>query len=57
MFFANLYVVELDKDMISADPLQFEDTKKYSDRLVDAMDRLNLKMQFEQALENQKENF
>ncbi|MES2794424.1 MAG: acetyl-CoA carboxylase, carboxyltransferase subunit beta [Bacteroidota bacterium] len=25
--------VELDKDMISADPLQFEDTKKYPDRI------------------------
>jgi acetyl-CoA carboxylase carboxyl transferase subunit beta len=34
---------ELDANMTSKDPLHFEDTKKYSDRLVDVMAKTNLK--------------
>ena len=34
---------ELDKNMTSKDPLGFVDTKKYSDRLRDAMDKTKLK--------------
>ncbi|MDC7998618.1 MULTISPECIES: acetyl-CoA carboxylase, carboxyltransferase subunit beta [Gilvibacter] len=34
---------ELDKDLVSKDPLKFEDTKKYSDRLKDAQDKTGLK--------------
>ncbi len=34
---------ELDKNMTSKDPLNFVDTKKYSDRLKEAMDKTNLK--------------
>jgi len=35
--------VELDAKMTSKDPLQFVDTKKYADRLKDAMDKTKLK--------------
>lgn len=34
---------ELDKNMTSKDPLEFVDTKKYSDRLKEAMDKTKLK--------------
>lgn len=34
---------ELDKDLVSKDPLKFEDTKKYSDRLKDAQEKTGLK--------------
>jgi len=34
---------ELDKNLTSKDPLKFEDSKKYSDRLKDAMDKTGLK--------------
>ena len=34
---------ELDKNLISADPLKFEDTKKYSDRLNSMKDKTGLK--------------
>jgi acetyl-CoA carboxylase carboxyl transferase subunit beta len=34
---------ELDKGLVSKDPLNFEDKKKYTDRLKDAMDRTGLK--------------
>lgn len=34
---------ELDKGLTSKDPLKFEDSKKYSDRLKDAMDKTGLK--------------
>jgi acetyl-CoA carboxylase carboxyl transferase subunit beta len=34
---------ELDKNMTSKDPLHFEDTKKYADRLKDVMAKTNLK--------------
>ena len=34
---------ELDKNLISADPLKFEDTKKYSDRLKSMKDKTGLK--------------
>ncbi len=35
--------IELDKNMTSKDPLGFVDTKKYSDRLKDAMEKTKLK--------------
>lgn len=34
---------ELDKNLVSKDPLKFEDKKKYSDRLKDAMEKTGLK--------------
>ncbi len=34
---------ELDKDMVSKDPLKFTDTKKYTDRLKQAYEKTNLK--------------
>jgi acetyl-CoA carboxylase carboxyl transferase subunit beta len=34
---------ELDKDLTSKDPLKFEDSKKYADRLKEAMDKTGLK--------------
>ena len=34
---------ELDKDLTSKDPLRFEDTKKYTDRLKTAQDKTGLK--------------
>lgn len=34
---------ELDKDLTSKDPLKFEDSKKYADRLKDAQEKTNLK--------------
>ena len=43
ILFDNNEFVELDANMTSKDPLGFEDTKKYSDRLVDAMDKTKLK--------------
>lgn len=42
LFDDNLYK-ELDKDLTSKDPLKFEDTKKYKDRLVDVQKKTNLK--------------
>jgi acetyl-CoA carboxylase carboxyl transferase subunit beta len=38
-----LEFVELDKNMTSKDPLNFVDTKKYSDRLKDVMEKTKLK--------------
>ncbi len=35
--------IELDKNMTSKDPLHFEDTKKYADRLKDVMSKTGLK--------------
>jgi acetyl-CoA carboxylase carboxyl transferase subunit beta len=43
ILFDNNEFVELDKDMTSKDPLKFEDTKKYSERLKDVMAKTNLK--------------
>ncbi|WP_309609827.1 acetyl-CoA carboxylase, carboxyltransferase subunit beta [Flavobacterium sp.] len=43
ILFDNNEFVELDANMTSKDPLGFVDTKKYSDRLVDAMDKTKLK--------------
>ena len=37
---------ELDKNLISADPLKFEDTKKYSDRLNSMKDKTWAKVPF-----------
>ena len=34
---------ELDKDLTSKDPLKFQDSKKYADRLKDAQEKTNLK--------------
>lgn len=35
--------IELDKNLTSRDPLEFEDTKKYTDRLADAQSKTGLK--------------
>jgi acetyl-CoA carboxylase carboxyl transferase subunit beta len=43
ILFDNNEFVELDENMTSKDPLGFVDTKKYSDRLVDAMAKTKLK--------------
>ena len=43
ILFDNNEFVELDANMTSKDPLGFVDTKKYSDRLVDAMEKTKLK--------------
>jgi len=43
ILFDNNEFTELDKNMTSKDPLHFVDTKKYSDRLKDAMDKTKLK--------------
>jgi len=43
ILFDNNEFVELDKNMTSKDPLHFVDTKKYSDRLKDVMDKTQLK--------------
>lgn len=43
ILFDNNEFKELDKNLQSKDPLHFEDTKKYSDRLKDAMAKTNLK--------------
>ncbi|RZK65993.1 MAG: acetyl-CoA carboxylase, carboxyltransferase subunit beta [Pedobacter sp.] len=43
ILFDNNEFSELDKNMTSKDPLKFEDTKKYSDRLRDAMEKTKLK--------------
>jgi acetyl-CoA carboxylase carboxyl transferase subunit beta len=43
ILFDNNEFTELDKNMTSKDPLKFEDTKKYGDRLKDAMDKTKLK--------------
>jgi acetyl-CoA carboxylase carboxyl transferase subunit beta len=43
ILFDNNEFVELDKNMTSKDPLNFVDTKKYSDRLKDVMDKTKLK--------------
>ena len=42
LFDDNKYT-ELDKNLTSRDPLEFEDTKKYTDRLVDAQAKTGLK--------------
>ena len=42
LFYDNKYK-ELDKNLNSKDPLKFEDTKKYSDRLKEAQKKTNLK--------------
>ena len=42
LFDDNKYT-ELDKNLTSKDPLNFEDTKKYTDRLVDAQNKTGLK--------------
>ncbi|WP_196892220.1 acetyl-CoA carboxylase, carboxyltransferase subunit beta [Aureivirga marina] len=43
ILFDNNEFEELDADMVSKDPLQFEDTKKYTDRLKAAQSKTNLK--------------
>lgn len=43
IFFDNNKFKELDKHLTSKDPLQFEDTKKYPDRLKTAQDKTKLK--------------
>jgi acetyl-CoA carboxylase carboxyl transferase subunit beta len=43
ILFDNNEFKELDKNMTSKDPLHFEDTKKYADRLKDVMAKTNLK--------------
>ena len=43
VLFDNNGFVELDKNMVSKDPLKFEDTKKYTDRLKAAKAKTNLK--------------
>lgn len=43
ILFDNNEFVELDKNITSKDPLNFVDTKKYSDRLKDAMEKTKLK--------------
>ena len=43
ILFDNNIFVELDKNMTSKDPLRFEDTKKYADRLKDVMAKTGLK--------------
>jgi acetyl-CoA carboxylase carboxyl transferase subunit beta len=43
ILFDNNEFVELDKNMTSKDPLNFVDTKKYSDRLKDVMEKTKLK--------------
>lgn len=43
ILFDNNEFVELDKNMTSKDPLNFFDTKKYSDRLKEVMDKTHLK--------------
>ena len=43
ILFDNNVFVELDKNMTSKDPLKFEDTKKYNERLKDVMAKTGLK--------------
>lgn len=43
ILFDNNEFVELDENITSKDPLHFADTKKYSDRLTDAMNKTKLK--------------
>lgn len=43
ILFDNNTFVELDKNITSKDPLHFEDTKKYADRLKEVMSKTNLK--------------
>ncbi|MGL2993163.1 acetyl-CoA carboxylase, carboxyltransferase subunit beta [Flavobacterium sp. TSSA_36] len=43
ILFDNNEFVELDKNMTSKDPLHFEDTKKYADRLKEVMSKTQLK--------------
>jgi acetyl-CoA carboxylase carboxyl transferase subunit beta len=43
ILFDNNEFVELDENMTATDPLDFVDTKKYSDRLVDAISKTKLK--------------
>ena len=43
ILFDNNEFTELDKDLMSKDPLEFEDTKKYVDRLKAAQDKTGLK--------------
>lgn len=43
ILFDNNEFTELDKNMTAKDPLKFEDTKKYSDRLKDAIEKTKLK--------------
>ncbi|OYQ38351.1 acetyl-CoA carboxylase, carboxyltransferase subunit beta [Flavobacterium cyanobacteriorum] len=43
ILFDNNEFEEFDKNMTSKDPLKFEDTKKYSDRLKEAIDKTKLK--------------
>ena len=43
ILFDNNEFKELDANLTSKDPLKFEDTKKYSDRLKDVMDKTKLK--------------
>ena len=43
IIFDNNEFVELSPNLIAGDPLNFEDTKKYTDRLVDTVNKTNLK--------------
>ena len=48
--------IELDEGMVSKDPLKFEDTKKYPDRLKAAMDKTKLKDAIRTAVGKSKGN-
>ena len=57
ILFDNNEFVELDANMTSKDPLGFVDTKKYSDRLVDAMEKTKLKDAVRTAVGKSKGRF
>ena len=54
ILFDNNEFKELDKNLQSKDPLHFEDTKKYADRLKDAMAKTKLKDAVRTGVENLK---
>src|SRR3954468_17516816 len=43
VIFDNNEFVELNENLVSGDPLEFTDTKKYTDRLTDTIRKTNLK--------------
>jgi len=56
ILFDNNEFEELDKNITSKDPLKFVDTKKYGDRLKDAMEKTSLKDAVRTAVGNSKGN-
>lgn len=56
ILFDNNEFTELDAKMTSKDPLKFEDTKKYGDRLKDAMEKTKLKDAVRTAVGKSKGN-